>query len=98
MASPLSVCQLISATGIFDYVIFDEASQVLPEDAIPSILRGKYVIVAGDNKQLPPTAFFAAADEDDEADGDATAFESLLDMMIPIVKGFHLNWALSKPG
>jgi very-short-patch-repair endonuclease len=92
MASPLSVCQLIAARGIFDYVIFDEASQVLPEDAIPAILRGKHVIVAGDNKQLPPSAFFAAADEEDEADGDATAYESLLDMMIPFVKGFHLNW------
>jgi very-short-patch-repair endonuclease len=93
MASPLSVCQLIASTGTFDYVIFDEASQVLPEDAVPAILRGKHVIVAGDNKQLPPTAFFAgAAEEDDDADGDATAFESLLDMMIPYVKGFHLNW------
>jgi very-short-patch-repair endonuclease len=92
MASPLSVCQLIAATGTFDYVIFDEASQVLPEDAVPAILRGKYVIVAGDNKQLPPTAFFAAAEEEDDADGDATAYESLLDMMIPFVKGFHLNW------
>jgi very-short-patch-repair endonuclease len=93
MASPLSVCQLIASTGTFDYVIFDEASQVLPEDAVPAILRGKYVIVAGDNKQLPPSAFFAgAAEEDDDADGDATAYESLLDMMIPFVKGFHLNW------
>lgn len=92
MASPLSVSQLIEATGVFDYVIFDEASQVLPEDAIPAILRGKHVIVAGDNKQLPPSAFFSATEEDDEADGDATAYESLLDMMIPFVKGFHLNW------
>jgi very-short-patch-repair endonuclease len=92
MASPLSVCQLIATTGVFDYVIFDEASQVLPEDAVPAILRGKHVIVAGDNKQLPPSAFFAAAEEDDEADVDATAYESLLDMMIPFVKGFHLNW------
>jgi len=92
MASPLSVCQLIATTGTFDYVIFDEASQVLPEDAVPAILRGKHVIVAGDNKQLPPSAFFAAAEEDDDADGDATAYESLLDMMIPFVKGFHLNW------
>jgi very-short-patch-repair endonuclease len=92
MASPLSVSQLITATGKFDYVIFDEASQVLPEDAVPSILRGKYIIVAGDNKQLPPSAFWSAAEEDEDADGDATAFESLLDMMIPFVKGFHLNW------
>jgi very-short-patch-repair endonuclease len=92
MASPLSVSQLISSTGTFDYVIFDEASQVLPEDAVPAILRGKHVIVAGENNQLPPSQFFAAAEEDDEADGDATAYESLLDMMIPFVKGFHLNW------
>ena len=92
MASPLSVCQLIGATGIFDYVVFDEASQILPEDAVPSILRGKHVIVAGDNKQLPPTTFFAAADEEDDSEVDATGYESLLDMMIPFVKGFHLNW------
>jgi very-short-patch-repair endonuclease len=92
MASPLSVCQLIAATGVFDYVIFDEASQVLSEDAVPAILRGTHVIVAGDNKQLPPSTFFAAAEEEDDADGDATAYESLLDMMIPFVKGFHLNW------
>jgi very-short-patch-repair endonuclease len=92
MASPLSVCQLIGTTGIFDYVIFDEASQVLPEDAIPSILRGKHVIVAGDNKQLPPTTFFAAADEEDDSEVDAAGYESLLDMMIPFVRGFHLNW------
>jgi hypothetical protein len=92
MASPLSVCQLISATGIFDYVIFDEASQVLPEDAVSSILRGKHVIVAGDNKQLPPTTFFSAAEEEDDSDVDATGYESLLDMMIPFVRGFHLNW------
>jgi very-short-patch-repair endonuclease len=92
MASPLSVCQLIDGTGIFDYVIFDEASQVLPEDAIPSILRAKHVIVAGDNKQLPPTAFFAAAEEEDDSEIDATGYESLLDMMIPFVKGFYLNW------
>lgn len=92
MASPLSVSQLISATNAFDYVIFDEASQVLPEDAVPAILRGKHVIVAGDNKQLPPTTFFAAGDEDDDDNPDATAYESLLDMMIPFVKGFHLNW------
>jgi hypothetical protein len=92
MASPLSVCQLIGATGLFDYVIFDEASQILPEDAIPSILRGRHVIVAGDNKQLPPTTFFAAAEEEDESETDSTGYESLLDMMIPFVKGFHLNW------
>src|SRR6202021_1302913 len=47
MASPLSVSQLIDgAAEYFDYVVFDEASQVLPEDAIPAILRAKKVVVA----------------------------------------------------
>lgn len=91
MASPLSVCQLLGPNTTFDFVIFDEASQILPEDAIPSIVRAKHVIVAGDNKQLPPTTFFAANDEEEE-DADGTGYESLLDMMIPFVQGFHLNW------
>lgn len=50
MASPLSVSQLLDGRKqYFDFVVFDEASQVLPEDAVPSILRGKRLVVAGDN-------------------------------------------------
>jgi len=41
---------------------WDEASQVLAEDAVPSILRGRKLVVAGDSRQLPPTTFFAASD------------------------------------
>ena len=93
MASPLSVAQLIHPDLKFDYVIFDEASQILPEDAISAIMRGKYAIVAGDNKQLPPTGFFAAATDDDEdIETAAIGYESLLDMMLPFARGFHLNW------
>ncbi len=97
MASPLSVSQLLDGSRqYFDFVIFDEASQVLPEDAVPAILRGKKVVVAGDNKQLPPTTFFAASDEEeyaaDEEAGAAEGFESLLDMMIPFVKSCYLDW------
>lgn len=97
MASPLSVSQLLDGgKQYFDFVIFDEASQVLPEDAVPALLRGKKVVVAGDNKQLPPTTFFAASDEDeyaaDEEVGAAEGFESLLDMMIPFVRSSYLDW------
>lgn len=42
----------------FDVVIFDEASQLLIENAIPSIYRAKKVIVVGDDKQLKPSKFF----------------------------------------
>lgn len=92
MASPLSVAQLIHHDVKFDYVIFDEAPQILPEDAIPAIMRGKYVIVAGDNKQLPPTGFFASGIDDEENESAAAGFESLLDMMLPFARSFHLNW------
>jgi very-short-patch-repair endonuclease len=97
MASPLSVSQLLDGgKQYFDFVIFDEASQVLPEDAIPAIMRGKKLIVAGDNKQLPPTTFFAAGDEEDftedEEAGASEGFESLLDMMIPFVRSSYLDW------
>ncbi|MGG4036418.1 AAA domain-containing protein [Paenibacillus cisolokensis] len=55
MMSPLSVSLFLDAENYnFDVVIFDEASQVCTEDAIGAIMRGKQVIIAGDNKQLPP--------------------------------------------
>ena len=61
MASPLSVSQLMPGDRpLFDLVIFDEASQVLPEDAVTSLLRGRQAVIAGDSRQLPPTTFFAA--------------------------------------
>lgn len=44
--------------GLFDVVVFDEASQCPIEQAIPAIYRSKRIVVAGDEKQLPPTSFF----------------------------------------
>ena len=96
MASPLSVSQLLDATRCFDFVIFDEASQVLPEDAIPAVMRGAHLVVAGDSWQLPPTTFFAASDDDEMAEDEsntATAgFESLLDTTNAFMPSWHLNW------
>lgn len=43
---------------LFDIVIFDEASQILIENAIPTIYRGEKIVVAGDNKQLRPSTGF----------------------------------------
>jgi hypothetical protein len=58
MMSPLAVSQFLPPEMRFDVVIFDEASQVRPCDAINSIYRGKQLIIAGDERQLPPTSFF----------------------------------------
>ncbi|WP_249645133.1 AAA domain-containing protein [Nocardia sputi] len=82
MMSPLTVSQLLPPDFRFDVVIFDEASQVRPEDAINSIYRADALIVAGDKKQLPPTSFFGSSGdtEDDEWDeNDSDAFQSVLD-------------------
>jgi len=58
MMSPLSVAQLIEREAlVFDLVIFDEASQVRPEDAMCSILRANQFVIVGDQMQLPPTSF-----------------------------------------
>ncbi len=96
MASPLSVSQLLDTTRSFDFVIFDEASQVLPEDAIPAVMRGTHLVIAGDSWQLPPTTFFAASDEEelleDEANAAIEGFESLLDTTNAFMPSWYLDW------
>ncbi|WP_460574448.1 AAA domain-containing protein [Flavobacterium koreense] len=59
MISP-SVCSSILplVEGLFDVVIFDEASQLRIEDTYPALIRGKIKIVSGDSQQMPPTNFF----------------------------------------
>jgi very-short-patch-repair endonuclease len=45
--------------GYFDIVMFDEASQLRLEDNLPAILKGKQIIVAGDEHQMPPSNYFS---------------------------------------
>lgn len=96
MASPLSVSQLLEAKPYFDFVIFDEASQILPEDAAAAIIRGGKAVIAGDANQLPPTTFFSIGNEDDLAESSEVepteGFESLLDMAAPFLRSRYLDW------
>jgi len=81
MMSPLAVSQYLPPNMKFDVVIFDEASQVTPGDAINCVYRGKALITAGDDKQLPPTSFFdRMADDEAEIDTDVTDFQSILEL------------------
>ncbi len=78
LASPETVAQLFPRTGMFDVVIFDEASQCRLEEALPVLTRAQRVVIAGDPQQLPPTRFFESAivaSEDDEVDTDQQLFE-----------------------
>jgi len=54
--------------SFFDAVIYDEASQMPVEHALPTLFRGAISVVSGDEKQMPPTAFFASKVESDEAE------------------------------
>ncbi len=58
MMSPINVSSYIDKNLMFDIVIFDEASQVTPPEAVGSLFRSKQVIISGDTQQLPPTSFF----------------------------------------
>lgn len=95
MASPLSISQLIDAKKqYFDVVIFDEASQIIPADAIPALMRSKQVVVAGDTRQLPPTDFFKANQDDEESEevSHTKGFESLLNRTASFLNERQLLW------
>ena len=82
MMSPLSIAKYIPPGSVeFDLVVFDEASQVRPVEALGAIIRGRQAVVVGDSKQLPPTSFFDRMADDDGDDGSRTAdLESILGM------------------
>ncbi|KAA0232042.1 MAG: hypothetical protein EDM74_13910 [Armatimonadetes bacterium] len=99
--SPLVVSQILpSDEPHFDVVVFDEASQVRPSDAIPAILRARQLVVAGDERQLPPTSFFAgtnldAAEEEAEIEAELSvdsSYESILEGLQGFVDFRMLRW------
>jgi very-short-patch-repair endonuclease len=96
--SPLLVSQVLPAQRLFDVVIFDEASQVEPVDGITSIMRGRQIVVAGDEHQLPPTRFFDSGDagSDDDGDGDGDDGGALTDDVESLLQAFATALPLSQ--
>lgn len=96
LMSPLSVSTFLAIDSVhFDVVVFDEASQIFPQDAIGAIYRAKQLIVVGDSKQMPPSNFFNAtieAEDNDEETGDVTDFESILDLCSTSLQQLRLCW------
>jgi predicted DNA-binding WGR domain protein len=67
LMSPLSVSDTLPLSpDLFDVVIFDEASQIPTEEAVPALSRARQIVVVGDEMQLPPTSFFSAGGEADD--------------------------------
>ena len=101
-------CWLLSPEGVstvmplkqnlFDLILFDEASQIFIESTLPTIYRGRYIAVAGDNKQLRPTALFMRrymgndTDDLDLSTKAALEVESLLDLATSRYNSINLNY------
>jgi KaiC/GvpD/RAD55 family RecA-like ATPase len=86
IGTPKEVAKYLSPNkAIFDYVLFDEASQLLPGQALPAIYRAKKAVVIGDPHQMPPTKLLdfggntTASSEADEDELETS--QSILDMV-----------------
>lgn len=81
LMSPISVAQFLPPGKVaFDLLVIDEASQVRPEDALGAIARSNQIVVVGDKKQLPPSAFFdrLLGDDNEEPEDDEEGGVDLL--------------------
>jgi len=99
LLSPESVSTIMPLKqGLFDIVLFDEASQVFIENTLPVIYRSCNIAVAGDNKQLRPTALFmrrymgSDIDDQDLNTQAALEVESLLDLAVSRYTSINLNY------
>jgi len=87
MMSPTTVAELLPRDSeLFDMVVIDEASQMLPCDALGAIARARQAVIVGDPKQLPPSIYFqggsAASMDDDDEQMLAPMVESILDLSL----------------
>ncbi|GAA4112110.1 DUF4011 domain-containing protein [Knoellia locipacati] len=93
--SPLVVASVLPPGVSFDVVVFDEASQIPPAEAVSAISRARQVVLAGDAKQLPPTSFFTTVSEGGDAAPDdslSEGVESILDVLAATLPSRHLSW------
>jgi len=93
MMSPLTVSQYIDPESIhFDIIIFDEASQIMPEDAVVCLARANQAVIMGDNQQLPPTSFFMRDSGDNEEYDDIEDLDSFLKEVGTKLRSKSLEW------
>jgi hypothetical protein len=95
MASPESVSAMFPMQqGLFDVVIFDEASQCYAEYGLPAAFRGRQLVVTGDSKQLPPSDLYRVRFEevpDEDEVPVALEVTSLLDLAAQSLAKYQLT-------
>lgn len=101
LMSPETTAILFPREPVFDLLIIDEASQCTVENGLPVLTRARRAVIAGDDKQMPPSSFFKAssgieADQDEAAESevpvDAFESESLLVLARHSGTGAPLRW------
>lgn len=96
LASPESAAAMFPMQAdLFDLVIFDEASQCFVERSLPIMLRGKQVVISGDDQQLPPSDLYRVRYEEDlDQVEDVIPLEvvSVLDLARQTIPERRLNW------
>lgn len=100
LLSPETMTVLFPQEALFDLVVFDEASQCTVESGLPVLLRARRVLVVGDEKQMPPSSFFASSatsDVDDESPAarstrELLESESLLSLARMRLERVGLDW------
>ena len=86
LASPESVSAMFPLReGLFDLVIFDEASQCFAENGVPAMFRGKQVVVTGDNQQLRPSDLYRVQLADEESDNEPVPAELEVESLLELV-------------
>jgi len=95
MASPEAVSAIFPMEeGLFDLVIFDEASQCYAEYGLPAAFRGKQIVITGDSKQLSPSDLYKIRYDDkteEEEFSTALEVESLLDLGAQSLDQYQLS-------
>lgn len=81
LMTPETVSEVLPLdTELFDLLVFDEASQIYIERGVPSIMRARKVVIAGDHKQLRPSSLGDGRIETEDDENAALDEESLLDL------------------
>lgn len=96
LATPSAVSSIFpQKRNIFDYIIFDEASQSRVAQSLAALYRGKKIVIIGDEKQLPPISHFSKDDDEeilnDEIDRELLS-ESLLELANRRFNHTYLRW------
>ena len=100
ISTPESLASYINWDRRFDYAVFDEASQLHLEKALPFIYIAERCVIAGDDQQMKPTNFFVANAKIDESLDAEENVRSLLEYahrkdlhMYMLNKNYRSNYA-----